>query len=444
MDAHDEAVETVRREVRMAAETGRHQLEVHFPLSVELASVEPNATLPCFIPLVTPVDGELARNQVSVTTRPEIEVVCGEPWSSPRNGQTAPKEPGTFKFQADDRVSEVQLGLTLLGEGALKPTFVDTAWIQTWMFREGQEDGKLARRDRAVFRLESDRRRVVIDLPHGVNARKAEYLLDGQPTEPEVLADRTATLELPTIGGRRVLCLDVRYTHPGDRIGPGKCSIELPQLRDVSWGQRLYWELVLPDDQHIIVAPQNMTPEYRWGWTGLFWGRTSLLDQRKLEELVGSPNHTLPPSSLSRYLFSAPSGVESCSLRVATRSWIVLSCSGLALAVGLMLIYLPAVRHPAVLMAGSTVLLVLVILYPGPAVLLAQAAAVGIGLAILAGFLDRGFGGRRRRVVKRETSSSVLERGSTQILREPEMVGNQSSTQSAPAAVPAPTPGPHP
>jgi hypothetical protein len=284
---------------------------------------------------------------------------------------------------------------------------------------------------------------LVIDLPHGVNSRKAVYFLNGQSAEPDVFADRTATLDLPPMAARREYCLDVRYDHPGDRIGPGRCSIELPQLRGVAWGQRLYWELVLPDDQHMIVAPRNLTPEYQWDWTGLFWGRTPVLNQRELEDLVGTPIRTLPPTSFSRYLFSAPSGIESCNLRFATRSWIVLACSGLALAIGLMLIYLPALRHPVVLMTGSTVLLVAVILYPGPALLLAQAAGVGIGLAILAGFLDRGFGGGRRRVMQRETSSSVLERGSTQILREPEMVGSHSSTHSAPVANSAVTPEPN-
>jgi hypothetical protein len=311
------------------------------------------------------------------------------------------------------------------------------------MYRTGRADGTLARRDRGVFRFSSDQRHVVVTLPRGVKSRRADFILDGRPAPVEMYTDGTAVLSLAPAGGRSDHYLEVRYAHPGGRPGPGGWSVELPRLGGNTQVRRLYWELVLPENEHMIGGPGNLTPEYRWGWTGFFWGRIPMMDEAQLADLVRAPVVAAPPAGTSRYLFSAPGAVESCTLRTARRSWIVLVCSGLSLALGLALIYLPLIRHPAVLVTGAIVLVSAAVLYPGPVLLLVQAAALGLGLALIAGLLERTLGGGSRRGRGRERASSVLERGSTQILREPALAGNRSSTASAPVAAPASTPQPN-
>jgi predicted exporter len=67
---------------------------------------------------------------------------------------------------------------------------------------------------------------------------------------------------------------------------------------------------------------------------------------------------------------------------------IVLSFSGAVLAVSFLLIYVPGLRHPAVFAAGAVALAALGAIYPDPAILGAQAAAVGIALVPLARVLE--------------------------------------------------------
>jgi hypothetical protein len=101
-------------------------------------------------------------------------------------------------------------------------------------------------------------------------------------------------------------------------------------------------------------------------------------------------------------------------LVVAGRSWIVLGSSGVALLIGIILIYVPASRHPAGLVALAIVLGCTGLLYPEATLLALQAAGAGLVLTVVAGLLERGVARRRRGIVSPEKSGSRIELGSTQ------------------------------
>ena len=65
----------------------------------------------------------------------------------------------------------------------------------------------------------------------------------------------------------------------------------------------------------------------------------------------------------------------------------MLSASGTALIVGLLLIYVPVTRHPAALLVAGAALATLGVLYPEPACLAAQASSLGLMLALVAALL---------------------------------------------------------
>ena len=120
-------------------------------------------------------------------------------------------------------------------------------------------------------------------------------------------------------------------------------------------------------------------------------------------------------------MFSAFGNIDQGSLYTAARAWIVLVASGAALVAGLLLIYIPLIRHPATLLAAALALLAVGVLYPEPAWLVAQAAGLGLALVLVAALLARGLPRPREGFGHTELGSSVLESvlGATSSLQRP-------------------------
>ena len=154
-------------------------------------------------------------------------------------------------------------------------------------------------------------------------------------------------------------------------------SLELPRLARGVLAYRTYWQLILPRHEHLLAPPADLIPEYRWDWQGWHWGRQSVLDQPHLETWSGGRHLSDLAAQTNRYLFSTLGSVEKCTLRTVTRATLVLGASGLMLVAGLVLIYVPAVRHPVVLLLAAVLLGCAAISYPEPALLASQAASAG-------------------------------------------------------------------
>jgi hypothetical protein len=121
---------------------------------------------------------------------------------------------------------------------------------------------------------------------------------------------------------------------------------------------------------------------------------------------------------------------------------IVLLASAVALIAGLVLIYVPATRHPAALLLAAVVLGSFAVIYPEPTLLAAQAASLGLAATFLAAILQRIM--LRRRPGAGDSASSLVDKGSTQTLY-PSLSGSRpGSTESKPAMSSLPVAGPHP
>jgi hypothetical protein len=293
-----------------------------------------------------------------------------------------------------------------------------------------------------VFSFSSDQKELALVLPTGAAVDRVQMLLDGKQVEGR--PDDQGRLVIPLAGdmnqGRHLL--ELWSDFPLGRRSPGRLSIELPHLGGNVPVHASYWQLTLPWNEHLTATPKGLTNEFTWQWDGCFWGRKPVLDERDLEAWIGLeppadvPQDSLETRGMNSYLFSSMGNVERCELRSAWRSWILLSASGVALVAGLMLIYVPLSRHPATLFVAAVVLLSIGILYyPEPALLLAQAASLGLGLALVAGLLERSVARRRRATGMLEAPSAVLEKASTQTHYPLPAAAVQSSTQTGPPIV---------
>ena len=92
------------------------------------------------------------------------------------------------------------------------------------------------------------------------------------------------------------------------------------------------------------------------------------------------------------------------------------------------------------LLGVAVVLLCAGLLYAEPALLVAQAASLGLALVLLAGLLERSVARRRRETALPEASNAILDKGSTEIQYPLPAAAKGVSTRTAPPVEPPPMP----
>jgi hypothetical protein len=416
-----------------SARIGTFELLVRYRIALE--KLLPEAGISASVPLVMPKDGKLTGNRALVTASAGVRVQLLEgPWTviDPSVPQLEHRQ--GQQLAASRRSDRVVLGIHLEDRDALGATTVERAWIQTLLM-----DGN--REDRAVLRFTSDQHELSLVLPAGIDLGKVELWLDRQRVEGTPAGGKL-TIDLPEGFSPGPHWLEAAYRFPAGQACRGLLTLDLPHLgRDV-WVRRLYWQLVLPRNEHVVASPAGMLPEFTWGWNGNFFGRIPSFEQPTLEVWSGGQHRTPVPFATSRYVYSSLHMVDRCELRTANRTLIVLFASGMALIGGLVLIYVPATRHPAALLVVALVLGSLAALYPEPTLLAGQAASLGLAATFLAALLQRIM--LRRRPGSRDSASVLVDSGSTQTLY-PSLSGSRSgSTGTSPAVAPQPATGPQP
>jgi len=400
--------------------------EISVRYTVAAAKLQPGNPVTVSVPLVTPREGTLTGNEVRVTSSRDVEVEPdGDAWVALESSGAA----NDLLMSSDQLANRIDLTVKLENVDDAGTTVVERAWIQTWLTHS-------ERLDRSVFVFTSDRDQIGLVIPTGADVNATQVLLDGVPLAARV--DETGRLVIPLSNGTgpRRRRLEVHTRFPSEPRRPGRMSIELAHLEPDVWTRRVYWQLVLPKNEHVVAIPEGFTGEFRWAWDEYFWGRKPLLEQPQLESWVGTSAEAPVAKSANRYLFSGVGEVEQCTLRTAGRTFIVLGASGIALVVGLLLIYVPVCRHPGALFVFAIVLLGLGMFYPEATLLAAQAAGLGFALALVAWFLQRNVARHRHRIGFSESPSSILARESTQTQYQHPIASNQLPTQMGPLAVP--------
>ncbi len=396
--------------------------------SVPLPPLPERGWVPVAVPLIAPHSTEPSGNRLVLEEGAELFAeLSDDAWDrSDRAAAVEPSEREGALFASAGRRCEVRLRIGPPDMQALGTTVVERAWVQTWLIRTDRSD----RQDRAVFRVLTDRRRLEARLPQGTAMEHVLVWLDGERLESFSIDGNRLYIPLPGNGTPQTYHLELGYHFLEPIERQGLLSVELPQLGEQVWLRRMYWQLVLPRHEHVIVAPDGFTSESPWAWKGSLFARQPLLEQPELEQWAGAAARTPVSHETNRYLFSMSGYPREAVLRTANRSWIVLGASGLALVAGLVLIYVPAGRHPATLFAVAVGLACVGALYPAPTLLVAQAAGLGLALTLLAGLLERSVA-RRHSVLPPQEPGLPPEGDSTLTQHEAGWPGDPTTTQTA-------------
>jgi hypothetical protein len=189
----------------------------------------------------------------------------------------------------------------------------------------------------------------------------------------------------------------------------------------------------------LVRGDSQFTPEQAWSWRQFGWQRQPLREQQDLEDWIGASRQDPIPTATNRYVFTSFGVPRRLEIVTFARSWVLLIASGVTLAAGLLLIYVPVLRHPACLLTVGVVLLGLGLVRPELSVVVAQAAVLGIVLVIVARLL--------RQAVSRGDAGEPAVHGRSQYadsktteVQYPRGEGSSRvTTGSAPVAIQMPT-----
>lgn len=310
-------------------------------------------------------------------------------------------------------------GIPLLSE---RDSIVQVAWLQTWI-------SESRRNDRLAVRLTSNRDQIRFRLP--LSAELEDVAVERRRVTQQVIDEAgDVIVKLPPGDKKDSKIVEIWYSVPITDSGPGQHVLDLPQLIDADWTRRFYWQLVLPRDEHLISGAKELNSESSWNSRMPLFGRRPRFDQRALEQLVGTSEQLPLPESTNKYLFSSQDAVARIQITTASRAQILLVAAVTVFVVGLLLIYIPSLRHPASLLMLCVIVGVVGLLFPHPTIQLAQLSAIGL-LFVLLAFALKWLLARSRTgpAILHGTSLSSIESVSTEILA-PVEGSSHASTQA--------------
>ena len=357
------------------ARFGRFELIVKY--DVPLAKLDHEQPSVLKFPLFMPEEGTLGENTLVITSAPEIRLnSVANPWQI-ADSETDLSVRSTWKLSSSSEQDELELTVEAKPAASAGTTVIELAWLQSWLTRH-------ERQDRVCYRFSTSEDHFELQLPEGVSTENVQATLDGFPIAAEIAENGKLRLTLPNAATARRRLLELQYRFGIREHRFGWLSLEAPKPLGGAWVESTYWQVILPREELLVFAPGNFIDENQWGWKGLFRGRQPFYEQAELEAMVGTSAGLAVPNETNRYLFRDLGAPERLQIATARLSMIVFLASLAALLIGLAFIYLPVIRRPWVLTLAAVAMLPVVAANPALAILIAQAAGVGLVLVLFA------------------------------------------------------------
>jgi hypothetical protein len=348
------------------------------------------------LPLVQPADGKFVRHQATVRAPGNVAVTLATnvdegTWQAaplPDDGNARNSE---YVFAADHPELFLPLTIETGRADSTAVTVIERVWLQTWISKNLQQD-------RAAFQFRTSGDQVTVELPPA--AEEFELLLNKEPAQIVSRAPGRIVVRVPRSSETTANSgstaptphtLELRYRPPHQHEVLARHQFTPPQIEGSTTLSQVYWHIVLPGDEHIVHWPQQLASAGQWQWLGTFWGRRPLRSQAELEAWVGAAEQPAPVGGQSEYLFTGLLPVASIEVATMPRWLIVLAASAIVLALAAAWVYVPAARRNWVVAFIAVVIAAAAVTHPTAALLLSQAAAIGLVLAIVSMILTRVF-----------------------------------------------------
>jgi hypothetical protein len=406
-------------------QAGSVDLEARYTLPLDTLTSEDVLRLPLIQPVEDPKTKVLGNSLVIVSDETYQLELSNEDWTPESDAPS--KTDGELHLRAAGIIAAADVRRSRARPGDPPTTSVTTAWIQTQVT-------STARYDRVCFRFTSDQPQLQLELPSGALAEDRHAVINGRPRR--ILSGENGSIRISQDEDAVGKESTVEIWYYSELSSGSKLRVALPKFVGTERIDRVYWQLVLPRNQHLAWSPRALTPELVWTYDGGYWGRRGLLEQPALEELLKASSQAGVPLDTNRYLFSAIGSARAVDFVLVDRLKLMGGVSGVALAIALCFIYFPVLRHPGAFFAAGIVLAALAMTFPEHAVLCAQTGAIGLGMALLASVLNHFVGHRGGVTSIRRDSVYVDSYGSSVPFRKEG--SSRATTATAPAHLQAP------
>jgi hypothetical protein len=339
-----------------------------FEIELRYGLPRPPATDSLQLPLVQPAHQAKVSNTLVLSSELPIAAnVVGEPWT-----RDAARSAGTpNRWRSDVETSYAQLAIKPSAASETLQDMVDRAWTQTQLVND-------IRQERVVWQVMAPDGVMTIRLPDGVLARDVMITLDGVAPVRTFEPSGNLIIALPAKADRDAShILELDYHLEGVSEG---LHARLAPVRLVSpgWIKQTEWELLLPQQEHLLDSSGTYAREFSWTWQGLGWTREPFRTSADLQSWSGAASREAPPLPYNRYLLSTFGPPQELALRTASRSTLVMSASAIVLAVGFLFLFVPRVRRADGVLIVALALVTALTLGGDVAILLAQCALPGV------------------------------------------------------------------
>jgi len=325
---------------------------------------------------------QLVRNSVTVETQDIFHCQrVGKDWQLDRESQSGSAADRLNLF-ATVETAKVPIAMRLRRDAALNTTELQRYWAQSILTEQGcRERIAMVIRTNDVFvRIQFPLDKFLFDsqsLVMAVNGQRVPF--------DQIVLNHNHQLLLRLASERREAeyRIEAWYTRPQTSH---HLRIALPEVIGARNSGRTYWQIMMAADRHLFRSPAMMTAEHVWQWTGLWWSREAALNQQSLEQWIGVEQQRTTTGSVNQYLFSSVGTVPTFSITSFQRGTLLLLVSAIVLVVGMVVMFVGWLHHPATLMILGGVLTTAAVWIPELVVLIIQASLGGfllIGLAKL-------------------------------------------------------------
>jgi hypothetical protein len=306
---------------------------------------------------------------------------------------------------------------------------IERMWIQTWLT-------PYVRQERAVFQIRSPQETIRVRLPKGVPQSRVQAAVDGVEVAKSFRDPGQIVLSLPAAARRGNCTLEIFYAldPPVHHIGLAATRLQAAQIDGASPPRRSYWQLALPEGEHLLTLPREMTAEMDWDPGRWLMSRRAALDEQQLQRWIGASRQQTLPRSANLYLFGGLGQPPALDIVAAQRRLIIAAASGLILGIGLLVIHVPLLRRPTALLGLAVALPALALAAPDLALLVGQGALLGAAIACAVA-LWNGLRAGKTRVAP--SPSTITARAPASAIKSPPVVRADRSSQitaTAPAA----------
>lgn len=215
-----------------------------------------------------------------------------------------------------------------------------------------------------------------VSLPVTAERVVVEARVDGERVG---ISRRGTRLAVPLPSDDNVHAVDIRIWIPMEtalNAAAIKPVLELP-----AGVSRVYWQLTVPKDAHVVWASPTVGRAMQWRLARWWLHRDPIESDESLGRWIGIDDFSLMPPG-NRYLYVG-SNVASFQVAIASRGLIWVVIGSIVLFVAAVMTYLPQTRHPLLVILAAVLLVGLLVISPDAAVLAGQLGALALVLVVV-------------------------------------------------------------